>query len=377
MKTPELFKNHIKPLDGLRGLSIVLVVFSHFCNSVGAPSWLQEAREIKVGQLGVELFFFISGFLISGLLLKEKTEKGKVDLKAFYWRRLIRIFPVFYTFLIVVVILSFTIAHQIPGRMFIPPFFYFSNFDTPFGGSWELGHSWSLSVEEQFYLLWPLSLLALTRIKKIGPILLIIVFYHIAAKVLAYELKSPNFMLNPFTGYLPPLLSGSFLSYYLFKNEEKCRSFFTYNSILIVPGVFMLMVVLEYFPGHGLLGPIFLPFGTLIISFLLVLFFGYILLSKNKFWASILSKKGIRFIGVVSYSWYIWQQLFLGHYLFFYKVPVLNKYPYNLFFSFVTAVISYYTVEKFFLKFKKYVANTEFKRKFNESFKMDGELLKV
>src|SRR5438309_2549605 len=120
-RTPKIFSQHIKPLDGLRGLSILLVLFAHLWNSNGAPQWLFRLGDnVKVGLLGVEIFFFISGFLITGLLLKEFVDRGSVDLKAFYWRRFVRIFPVFYFFLLITFVLSRTVASPIPNRYFIP-----------------------------------------------------------------------------------------------------------------------------------------------------------------------------------------------------------------------------------------------------------------
>ena len=157
---------NIPSLDGLRAVSVLLVLASHM-NGVLAqklpfiPFWLY----VFWGALGVQTFFVISGFLITHLLLKELNTTGTVNLKRFYFRRAMRIFPPFYVYLAVA--LSLTLAGFFPGelRAFLVAGTYTWNYLGT--GSELVEHTWSLSLEEQFYLLWPAALVFLGARKSV------------------------------------------------------------------------------------------------------------------------------------------------------------------------------------------------------------------
>jgi peptidoglycan/LPS O-acetylase OafA/YrhL len=106
---PEIFNQKVIPgIDGLRALSIIIVLISHIQNTKFTPNILKYlGKNIFWGSLGVHVFFVISGFLITGLILKEKVKSGKVNLKSFYWRRFVRIFPVYYFYLFTIYILNY------------------------------------------------------------------------------------------------------------------------------------------------------------------------------------------------------------------------------------------------------------------------------
>jgi peptidoglycan/LPS O-acetylase OafA/YrhL len=138
--------SHTRALDGVRGLAILLVIFAHF-------------QYLEVGWVGVQLFFVLSGFLITSILVADSGLPLRLYLKRFYWRRTLRIFPLYFGYLGIIAVLFFTIG--IPesfGRQFPSLLTYTSNFQTPGHAAESMGlaHLWSLAVEEQFYLLWPL-----------------------------------------------------------------------------------------------------------------------------------------------------------------------------------------------------------------------------
>jgi peptidoglycan/LPS O-acetylase OafA/YrhL len=148
---------NIPSLDGLRAISVLMVVAAHTNGSLSRlipfiPSWLYSFW----GTLGVETFFVISGFLITHLLLQELHTTGTVSLKRFYFRRALRIFPPFYVYMAVA--LTLTLAGFATGKLsaFVVAGTYTWNYLG--GGSHLLEHTWSLSLEEQFYLLWPAAL---------------------------------------------------------------------------------------------------------------------------------------------------------------------------------------------------------------------------
>ena len=141
--------NRLPSLDGLRAVSIVLVLGAHLTGTRYYPvpdSWVFH----EYAQLGVRIFFVISGFLITSLLLKEREKTGRVDLRGFYRRRFYRIMPVAYLYMLTVAI---TAWGTLPVRDIAGAFTYTINFNTH--ATWLLGHFWSLANEEQFYLLWP------------------------------------------------------------------------------------------------------------------------------------------------------------------------------------------------------------------------------
>jgi peptidoglycan/LPS O-acetylase OafA/YrhL len=144
---------HRPGLDGLRGFAILLVLADH--------SGIGIAR--SAGLLGVTIFFVLSGFLITTLLLEERARHGRMSLRRFYWRRALRLLPALVVLLGVVVVLMSVAGRtdEIAGDV-IPALFYFMNWTTVAGNNpGLLSHTWSLSIEEQFYLVWPVLLIGI------------------------------------------------------------------------------------------------------------------------------------------------------------------------------------------------------------------------
>jgi peptidoglycan/LPS O-acetylase OafA/YrhL len=143
-------------LDGVRALAIFLVMADHSGIGIAAGA----------GELGVTIFFVLSGFLITTLLLEERARSGRVSLRRFYWRRALRLLPALVGLLTVVSVLMWVSgrADEIAGDV-VPTLFYFMNWTTVAGNNpGLLSHAWSLSIEEQFYLVWPALLLGLLAI---------------------------------------------------------------------------------------------------------------------------------------------------------------------------------------------------------------------
>jgi peptidoglycan/LPS O-acetylase OafA/YrhL len=166
----------IPALDGLRGIAVLLVMGYHFSYAGSfspSPIDLAYARLSGVGWVGVDLFFVLSGFLITGILYDSRGREGYFP--NFYTRRVLRIFPLYYAFVLLVVPAAALVgapdpAHSL-GRLGDHLGWYLGygvNFMLTFHGGWKadiLGtsHLWSLAVEEQFYLLWPPLVLLLSR----------------------------------------------------------------------------------------------------------------------------------------------------------------------------------------------------------------------
>jgi peptidoglycan/LPS O-acetylase OafA/YrhL len=165
-----LSRRRMPALDGLRGLATVLVMLYHFSGDFQAgSSWLGQwtIRGLQAGWVGVDLFFVLSGFLITGILLDTAGARGYF--REFYARRVLRIFPLYYVSLLLVLCLlpllpaTDALRHNQPWL-----WLYGTNllvaqqgFDAVKSPWLDLGHFWTLAVEEQFYLFWPLAVLLL------------------------------------------------------------------------------------------------------------------------------------------------------------------------------------------------------------------------
>jgi peptidoglycan/LPS O-acetylase OafA/YrhL len=164
-------------IEGLRGVAVLLVVFGHV---TGWP---------RGGFIGVDVFFVLSGFLITGILLgcRERLEASETGRRfyvgRFYARRFLRIFPVYYALLVALFIVDFERVRELAPWLFT----YTTNLKIAFDGEWigNIGHLWTLAVEEQFYLLWPWLILFLPRRWLVPALLAIIASGPISRAILS------------------------------------------------------------------------------------------------------------------------------------------------------------------------------------------------
>lgn len=135
----------IPSLDGVRAIAISLVVMGH---------WVESNYESDIAgafaSLGRRIFFVLSGYLITTLLMRERSRTSTIGLRKFYVRRAYRILPAAFLFMIPVFVIFW---HDLRWYHMAAALLYVVNFD--FTHPWYLGHLWSLSVQEQFYFLWP------------------------------------------------------------------------------------------------------------------------------------------------------------------------------------------------------------------------------
>ena len=141
--------HRILELDILRGIAVIMVMGPH------VPAY---AAWTRIGGWGVVLFFVLSGFLISNLLFKEYLRHSSIDIKRFYLRRALKVYPSFYLLLVATIIYSFFWNISISWQSFLGELILTQNY---LGGIW--GHTWSLAVEEHFYLLLPVALFLMAR----------------------------------------------------------------------------------------------------------------------------------------------------------------------------------------------------------------------
>jgi peptidoglycan/LPS O-acetylase OafA/YrhL len=201
---------YLPQLDALRAFSVIAVIYQHYGNPVVNSS-------TRPGILGVRLFFVISGFLITGILLRlrDQVDGGQSSilgaLRVFYVRRFFRIFPAYYFLLFAAAILAVPTVRE----SFSWHFFYASNYYYAKLGAWDgpVSHFWSLAVEEQFYLLWPLLILLSPR--RHIPVLLIIplVIAPISRLLLITSTSNVVSMSTPLPSCIDSLGCGAMLAF--------------------------------------------------------------------------------------------------------------------------------------------------------------------
>ena len=188
--------NRVASLDGVRALAALLVMGFHFIGQFGghSPAWVRQAS--VVGQTGVDLFFVLSGYLITRILLDTAGAKGYY--RAFYGRRVLRIFPLYFVFLVIYFfVLPGVLGRETPDFMTqVWSWFFLENVGQTFPSLGSLGsvHYWSLAVEEHFYLVWPFIVASVTRRSLLRIVVAVLVLSPILRFVVASQGQSVFFL---------------------------------------------------------------------------------------------------------------------------------------------------------------------------------------
>lgn len=199
-------------LDGLRGVAVLAVMLYHFD---ATHRWLPG------GSLGVDIFFVLSGFLITTLLLEERGQSGGVSLLRFYQRRARRLLPALFFFLAAFTLI--TLATNQPGKEHLPVtlgagMFYVFNWVDDFGGAVApgAGHLWSLSVEEQFYLVWPVVFILALRAGPRALLAVSVIVFAVAASLPAWFGRGYGEMYSGTDFRSQQLMAGAILAQLVF-----------------------------------------------------------------------------------------------------------------------------------------------------------------
>ena len=338
-------QGYLPALDGWRAIAIFAVIQFHDGLYQAGPlsnRWLHDW-----GYLGVDLFFAISGFLICSKLLEEQRKKGAISLRGFYVRRSFRIMPAAMLFLGVCALLS--LANVLPkdwgglvtSLLMVRNFWVAHAGDTP--AHWYTIHYWSLSVEEHFYLLLPGLLVLVARKRQL------LVTGMFAAATLLWtlaiyrfpHLQVPDVWLRT-DERLCQLMLPAFFAVLL--REDNVR-----EAVMrrLQPWVAFLFIVGMRLSGLYIrtLGPL-----AIIIGFpLLVIATVY---HPQSWTTKVLELPWLKYVGRISYSLYLWQELFfiMGHDRAGWPLAALQYAPYSYLAAFAMAVASFYLVEKPMIK---------------------------
>jgi peptidoglycan/LPS O-acetylase OafA/YrhL len=334
--------DRIPSLDGLRAVSIGLVILAHVGGSVHFPGPLQHLDHL--GNLGVKVFFVISGFLISTLLFKEFRATGCVSIKGFYVRRIFRIFPAFYAYYLVIVLVAWSgIIALKPGDALHAATFTMNYHHER---AWHLNHVWSLSVEEQFYLIWPAVILLVGPRRAIVIALLTILLSPLARAYMIYIQDATNSALTrEFQAVADTLATGCLLAglYNWLGRKPGYLAFLQSRAFLLAP-VVGLGMPLGLFAVHP---DLYYLVGQTIVHFAIALCIDRCLRFPRDRFGRLINSRPFVFVGVLSYSLYLWQEPFLD--------PtstvdnVFTSFPLNIVLTLLAAAASYYLVERPFL----------------------------
>jgi len=327
-------------LDGLRGVSIALVLISHLTGTRGAPPFLDFREDL--GNLGVRTFFVISGFLITSLLLDERAATGTISLKKFYLRRMFRIFPASYAYILVMALLTWFGIIALKHNDLLCAVTYTVN--NHYDHSWWIGHLWSLSVEEQFYLLWPFAMVFLGT----ASALRVAVGTVIAAPLIRISLMIFAPSQRAGIGSIFPTVADAMavgcilacVREQLIEDPRYARFLRSFWFFLVPVAVFVL--------NYPLSAKLSALIGVSLLNIAIALCIDWCVRTPGGLIGKALNSKLAVWIGALSYSLYLWQQPFLNRH----SSLTINAVPFNLVLAIVAAVLSYYLIERPFLRIK-------------------------
>jgi peptidoglycan/LPS O-acetylase OafA/YrhL len=337
-------QSRMQALDGLRGFATILVLLGHAAISMGWP--VLAGAVLFQGYRALVIFFALSGFLITSLMVRELNRTGRIALGAFYYRRAMRLIPAFAVFLIIIAILAANVSYiSVSLRQWLSAAFFINNYVSGEANAWWVGHSWSLAIEVQFLLIWPLILyffgpkigLRVAAVAIVlGPIVRV-------GQYLLFESLRGNITITFHTRVDSFLIGGAFA---LLLNDERFREHMVRWCLrLAIPATAFIVLVEPYLAGFFALHYYF-PIGYTmdgVASGIIIV----ACLNGSKYVIKFFSFKAFTFVGINSYSTYLFQQLFINHF----GPPPWNNGLLGIALSVLAGYLGYQLVEKPFLKF--------------------------
>ncbi|HTT12749.1 MAG TPA: acyltransferase [Burkholderiaceae bacterium] len=346
----------IAGLDGLRALAVISVVLTHY----GVFAGLEQSAVLPLvhGLTGVRAFFVLSGFLITRLLLQEYEQNGRISYPNFIARRALRIFPLYFLFLVLASLLFMAgYWRTTPGGL-VYAWLYVYNFVPPSLYDPVLAHTWSLAVEEHFYLLWPLALILLVRSDRalVGFIVVVALASFLSFVVLTHGLGVKGYFLERWTVVAAySLLVGCLAAKLAQLGAEtpvagfcaSTPSLFVAAILFATPALVHMVPALaeRVLPGYTAAAAQSLGIATFIL---------WVSAHPDSRIVAALEFPPLRYVGTISYGIYIWQGFFLA--VSPYRSPDSSWPPspaLGLLGIAVFAPLSYHFFEKRFLAMKE------------------------
>ena len=328
----------IAALDGWRGIAISLVLLEHLT--------VYGKHPLPLGSLGVDVFFVLSGYLITSRLLIEQDQTGSISLRKFYMRRAFRILPPVCLYLFAMAVLKLFLRRaDVTGSQIMAALFFFRNYQFVAHPAGLLTlQFWSLAIEEHFYLFWPVTLVLLGRRKGLWFAITLAIASagwrlaletHAGLSALVGCATQAQAILRT-DARLDGLLVGCGLA--LLLRKEAVQRFVYRNFPTEAPVVLLIGVLADRHRTHGQ--------PALTTYVLVALLLASSLVVKEGMSYRALNLRPLVWLGGISYSVYIWQQVFLLHMPGDMLLGVLNMFPLNLTCVLLVACASYRFVEQ-------------------------------
>ncbi|HEV2618463.1 MAG TPA: acyltransferase, partial [Acidobacteriaceae bacterium] len=357
LDTANMQRRRIPSLDGLRAVSIVLVVGVHSLQRYSIGHTVSLVYYVLLnGALGVQIFFVISGFLITNLLLQERRKTGTISLSEFYIRRVFRILPPLYTYIAVIGLIGLWGGFELNRSDFISGIFFFHNLSRS-TSMWSLQHLWSISVEEQFYLVWPFVLCAFLKgdsekdrmMASVFPIAVLLVSPPLRT-ILGLQRSHPLLRDFGFRINYDFIMFGCLIA--LLQGTERFEEFYRratqiwWLPLLTVFGLGAISMRFQHYFD--------LPIGYTLTGAAVALSVLWCTRNADHRVGKILNWRPIVWVGVLSYSIYLWQTLFLHHlnYEAFGRYSWIGAFPVNWIAIMLAATFSYYAIEQAALRLR-------------------------
>ncbi|MCZ2459264.1 MAG: acyltransferase [Chitinophagales bacterium] len=300
----KLHKNYVPELDGLRGIAIILVVTFHYLGF--------RFTIFSIGWSGVDLFFVLSGYLITSRLISSIHRKNYFS--RFYLNRVLRLFPLYYA---VLICFYFILPLFISREYFHSMAFYRENavaFFTFFENWVFMGYPdlkenhliifWSLGVEEQFYLIWPLFIFYFYKVKRIRTILGVWIILCIVLRVILYRMDNSNYQIYLYNTFcrMDSFIIGAFL-FFVHKEILKPapRYIVPVNTVILIAGIIIW--------GTSVLSPFIATVGLTSMAIFYAGIIDIAVKRKYKWFTTLLNRKWLIFTGKISYGLYIFHWL--------------------------------------------------------------------
>lgn len=334
----------IPSLDGLRAIAILAVLWSKAAHTPGHLTERVVTRVADQGVVGVDLFFVISGFLITTLLMREESRTGGISLTGFYWRRALRILPAYFTLLACLWCLASLQRITMQPVDWLTCLTYTVNFAPV--SSWDVGHIWSLSVEEHFYLVWPFLLTIIPRANWLGVALIGVILPPVLRVVALFLVPEHSSALELWSWYRGDCIAwGCGLA--ILADSPQARAALdracSFRMWWLLPVVLLAVTMLLSRSTKFGVGPGF----TLRACACTWLVWGMARFPERGV-ARLLNTTPFVTVGVLSYSLYLWHRLFLRPEAW----QSWWNFPLNAVLLVVAATLSYVLVERPFLRLK-------------------------
>ena len=356
---------YFKGLNGIRFFAALMVIVTHiegFRNKLGLPNYNKFTAFL--GKQGVNIFFVLSGFLITYLILEELKKTKFLDIKKFYIRRVLRIWPLYFLILIL-------------GYFVFPNSFYPTYFPNPtesylteklllnvfflpnlvlycFGSYFATGVLWSVGVEEQFYLIWPWFYKKIHSYSSIIKAIIFLIVLKIFILVI-WEFAGNFYFLKVISKLMSHdvILIGCLFGSYLHSTKSRKIIYSKVTIVLSIIFIIMLLAVklLLRFDDMGVLNSFFgLCYGVIIVN-----------ISTNPNFSIKLEHPVLNYLGRISYGIYMYHSIFIALGIFLFKkillegdfVGSLILYLFTVISTLIVSTLSYNYFEKPFIRFKE------------------------